>query len=242
MSYISAKGKAAAKSATEEKKDFSKALVPFKSGTTYKVRLASDEDFVEYYAANVFKVFYTTPVTPGSLYQKAADALYKAAKDAATEAEAEELRNYAYQLKPKPRYLFGFINLADGEPIVVDLTKAQAQVVISAIEKYAKKINKVAFELSKEGSGTSTTVSLSPVLDMDEDLTETERKNFDEADGKEIPDELYENVLYVKDESEQLEDLHNFAQKFNLDIGVLGIDETKEVEPIEDEEAPEDVF
>jgi len=59
-------------------------------------------------------------------------------------------------LKAKPRYLFGFFNLADGEEIIVDLTKAQARVVVAAIEKYAKKIDKLAFELSKEGSGTST--------------------------------------------------------------------------------------
>lgn len=233
MSYIAKKGKAAAESATAEKKDFSKSLVPFKSGTTYKVRLVSDEDFVEYYAANVFKVFYTTPVAPGNLYQQASDLLYadaKKASDAGDEAKAEELRDQAYQLKPKPRYLFGFINLEDGEPIIVDCTKAQAKVLISAIEKYAKKIDKVAFELSKDGTSTSTTVSLSPVLDMDEDLTDKERENFNKAKDAKVPDELYENVLYMKNVSEQIEDL----ERFGFDVSRLNVVGGENSDPTEE--------
>jgi hypothetical protein len=228
-SYIAKKGKAAAESATAEKQDFSKALVPFKSGTTYKVRLASDKDFVEYHAASVFKVFYTSPVAPGSLYQQATDALYadaKKAADAGDEAKSEELRDQAYQLKPKPRYLFGFIDLASGEPMIVDTSKAQAKVLIAAIDKYAKKLGKVAFELAKEGKGTSTTVSLSPVLDMDDDLSDAERKNFDEAADKTIADDLFENVLYVKDADEQAQDL----TAFGFDTSRLNISEAKPAE------------
>ena len=224
MSYISKKGKAAAQSATQETIDFSKALVPFKSGSSYKVRLASDEDFVEYYAASVFKVFHTTPVEPGNLYQKAADILFEDAKKAKTEAEAEELRSQARQLKPKPRYLFGFINLDDGQPIIVDVSKAQAQVLIKAIDKYAKKIDKIAFELSKEGSGRDTIVSLAPVLDMDDDLTDQQRAHFEKAAGMAIPDDLYENVLTVKSEAEQIEDL----KAFGFDVSRLGIEETED--------------
>jgi hypothetical protein len=223
MNYISKKGKAAAESATAEKKDFSKSLVPFKSGTTYKVRLASDEDYCEYMACSVFKIFYTSPVAPDNLYQKAVDLLYADAKqseDAGDSAKAEEIRDQAYQLKPKPRYLFGFINLADGQPIIVDTSKAQAKVLIAAIEKYAKKIGKVAFELSKDGQGTSTTVSLSPVLDMDDDLSDVERTNFEKASDTQVPDDLYENVLYVKDADEQQQDL----VAFGFDVSRLGLD------------------
>lgn len=221
MSYISKRGADAAKSATaEQQQDASKALVTLKSGTTLKVRVLSKDDSAEYYAASVFKVFNTTPVAPGNLYQKAANILFEQAKKAATQAEADELKAKARALKPKPRYLFGFINLENGEPIVVDLSKAQAQVVYQALDKYEKKIGKVAFELSKSGTGTSTVVSFSPVLDMDEDLTDTERKNFAKAEGKQFPAELFEKVLYMKTEAEQIEDL----KAFGFDVSLLGIE------------------
>jgi hypothetical protein len=227
MSYISKRGADAAKSATtEQQQDASKALVTLKSGTTLKVRVLSKDDSAEYFAASVFKVFNTTPVAPDNLYQKAANILFEQAKKAKSDAEAEELKTQARQLKPKPRYLFGFINLENGEPIVVDLSKAQAQVVYQALDKYEKKIAKVAFELSKSGTGTSTVVSFSPVLDMDEDLTDTERENFAKADGKEFPTELFEKVLYMKTEAEQIEDL----KAFGFDVSLLGLEGSSESE------------
>ena len=234
MSYVAKKGRDALKSMTEEKKDFSKVLVPLKSGSSYKVRIPSTEDFVEYYAHSVYKKIKTTPCTKPSgqpdLYDRAVDILYKDANEAAKagdEKKAEELREQARLLKAKPRYLFGFFNLADGEEIIVDLTKAQARVVVAAIEKYAKKIDKLAFELSKEGSGTNTQVSLSPIIDED-DLSDTERKNFEATAGKSFDESLYEKVLKVKSEEEQIEDLRNFG----FDVSKLGIDD--EVEPIEE--------
>ena len=175
---------------------------------------------------SVFKVFNTTPVAPGNLYQKAANILFEHAKKAKSDAEAEELIAKARALKPKPRYLFGFINLENGEPIVVDLSKAQAQVVYHALDKYEKKIGKVAFELSKSGTGTSTVVSFSPVLDMDEDLTDTERENFAKAEGKKFPEELFEKVLYMKTEAEQIEDL----KAFGFDVSLLGIENNDSAE------------
>ncbi|MGR6115850.1 hypothetical protein ACTHHL_04565 [Aeribacillus composti] len=227
MSYISKRGADAAKSATtEQQQDASKALVTLKSGTTLKVRVLSKDDSAEYFAASVFKVFNTTPVAPDNLYQKAANILFEQAKKAKSDAEAEELKTQARQLKPKPRYLFGFINLENGEPIVVDLSKAQAQVVYQALDKYEKKIGKVAFELSKSGTGTSTVVSFSPILDMDEDLTEVERKNFEEADDEEFPAELFEKVLYMKTEAEQIEDL----KAFGFDVSLLGLEGSSESE------------
>ena len=227
MSYISRRGADAAKSATaEQQQDASKALVTLKSGTTLKVRVLSKDDSAEYYAASVFKVFNTTPVAPGNLYQKAANILFEQAKKAKSDAEAEELIAKARALKPKPRYLFGFINLENGEPIVVDLSKAQAQVVYHALDKYEKKIGKVAFELSKSGTGTSTVVSFSPVLDMDEDLTDTERENFAKAEGKKFPEELFEKVLYMKTEAEQIEDL----KAFGFDVSLLGIENNDSAE------------
>lgn len=232
MSYIAKKGKAAAESALAEKEDLSNALVSLKSGTSLKVRVASVEDFIEYYAASVYKVFYTTPVEPGSLYQKAAAILYddaKKAQDAGDDAKYEELRNQAYTIKPKPRYLLGFISLADGQPIVVDLSKAQAKVIIAAIEKNAKKIDRKPFELAKDGKSTSTIVSLTP-LDL-EDLSDTEAKTFESSKDAKVPDDLYEKVLSVKSTDEQAEDL----EKFGFDVSRLGIASGDPIEVSDDD-------
>lgn len=236
MSYIAKKGKAAAESALAEKEDLSNALVSLKSGTSLKVRVASVEDFIEYYAASVYKVFYTTPVEPGSLYQKAAAILYddaKKAQDAGDDAKYEELRNQAYTIKPKPRYLLGFINLADGQPIVVDLSKAQAKVIIAAIEKNAKKIDRKPFELAKDGKSKSTVVSLTP-LDADEeseDLAPAEKKTFEATKEAKVPDDLYEKVLSVKSTDEQAEDL----EKFGFDVSRLGIANGDSIEVSDDD-------
>jgi hypothetical protein len=226
MSYIAKKGRAAAESATQEKQDASKALVSFKSGMTIKVRVPSTEDFVEWYCHSVFKKFHSTPCTKPTgtpdLYDKAVDLLYKDAKAAELAGKtdkAEELRNQAYLLKAKPKYLFGFFNLADGQPIVIDVSKKQAQVIIAAIDKFAKKLDKTAFELTKAGASTSTVVSMTPVLDIADDLTDAERKHFEATAGKAFPESLFGEVLYVKAESEQITDL----QAFGFDVSRLGV-------------------
>lgn len=239
MSYITKTGQEAAKSATAEKVDATKALLKFKSGTSVKVRVPSADCFAEYQSASVFGVFHSTPVLPGNLYAKAADILYKDAKAAKDEKTAEELRNKAHALKPKARYLFGFVTLSDGKPVVVDVSRAQAQSMIAAIEKFAKKLEKTAFELSKTGEKQSTKVSLIPVLDMDEDLTEQERANFEATSGFQFPTELFGEVFPVKTEAEQIADL----RAFGFDVSRLGISATTadddEAVPLDDADMAE---
>jgi hypothetical protein len=223
LNLIANKGRAAAESAMSEGGKAFESLVSFKSGTTYVVRVPSLNDFVEYFCHSVFKVFYSTVCTrtagKDDLYDKAVALLYddaNRAKDAENEELAKELRDQAYQLKAKPRYLFGFFNLDDGEPILIDVSKKQAQALITAIDKYEKRVDLMAFELSKTGSGTGTTVNLLPML---EDLSTTHQKNFEATKGKEFPGDLYGKVLYAKDESKQVEDL----VKFGFDVSRLGI-------------------
>src|SRR5690606_24513626 len=84
-----------------------------------------------------------------------------------TDEHSQEAQKY----RPKSRFAMAFFDLTSGEVIAVDLSAKQHEAVKSSIEKYAKRKDKIAFELSKVGSGTNTVVSLSPVLDMDEDLT-----------------------------------------------------------------------
>lgn len=220
MSYAFKKGASAIESATTEKKDFSKAIKSLKSGTSVKVRVPSTEDVVEVFMHSVYEVFYSTPCVHGDLYDKAVQLLradQKEAQDAKDEKLAELIGTHAYALSAKPRYLCGFIDLETGEPIIIDLSKKQVQGIITTIKKYEKKLDVLAFEISKTGTSQSTVVSFNPLMFLDEDLTEKELKNFNESAGKQIDEEIYANCLYVKDEAEQVEDVLAYESKAKRD-------------------------
>lgn len=224
MSIFTKRGADAVTSAQAEKDEKDSVMLPFTSGTTYKVRIKAVDESVEYYGYGMFgKVNTFVPKNPSernakgyvtanpTAWDRAAALLYedaKAAKDAGDEAGAEKIRQQAYLLKGKPKYLLAFVNLESGAYGVVDLTPKQAAGVFATIQKYAKKLDKLAFELAKTGSSTNTVVTLSPLLDIDEDLTKEERANFDKAaEIGPFDFELFETCLYVADEAEQTKNL-----------------------------------
>lgn len=261
MSQFTKRGSAAVESATAEKDATSSLHVPFPSGTTLKVRIKSAEDSAEYYAHGIFgKVNTFVPKEPAdrnakgyvtakpSVWDRAADLLYadaKKVKDGGDEAAAEKIRNEAYLLKSKPRYLIGFGNVATGEDGFVDLTPKQASGVFAAIQKYAKRLDKTAFELTKTGSSTNTVVTLSPIIDMDEDLTDAERTNFAKLGENPFDFATFEGFLFEADEAEQTKNLVIAG----FDIGRLGLSigatqnnatptQSNEAKPIVDDGTP----
>ena len=138
----------------------------------------------------------------------------------------------ANKYRPKQKFVFGFIDLDSGEPILVDLTKKQAQAVSAAIQKFGKRRGEMAFELAKTGESTSTVVSLSPILD---DLTDKQQENFDKAPEK-FDEKLFESVLFEVDEAEQIK----LLVQAGFDVSLIGLDTPKaenadEATPIEDE-------
>jgi hypothetical protein len=218
LSYITKKGAGAIASALQEGNgNANKVMFSLKSGTSVKVRVPSAEDIVEVWIHSVFDCFTSAPCTRDDYYDKAVEILYNDANNA-PEEEAKEIRKVAGLLRAKPRFLMGFINLETGEPIIIDFSKKQAQGVLNSIKKYEKRLDKLAFELSKTGKGQSTTVTLDVLVDLEEDLNDKQRKNFEESAGKQIPDEIYENCLYVKKPSEQLEDLRQFENKYKVKL------------------------
>jgi len=235
LSTFTKVGAAAVASAQAEKDTKVSAHVAFPSGTTLKIRIKSKDDSAEYYAYGVFgKVNTFVPDKAAernakgyvsanpTVWDRAADMLYadaKAAKESGDEAKAEKIRNEAYQLKGKPRYLVGFGNIETGEDGFVDLTPKQAAGIFAAITKYEKKLDKVAFELTKSGSSTNTVVTLSPILDMDDDLTEIERTNFVKTGEAPFDFENFEGFLFTADEADQTKNLVIAG----FDIGRLGL-------------------
>lgn len=236
MSIFASKGEAAVKTAANDQQGTESPIVSFKSGTTYKVGVKSINDVAQYYGYSVFKKVNTfVPRNPAkrnargyvesdhTVWDRASELLYsdaKAAEEAGAPAdEVEKLRNKAYELRGKPRFLRAFFDLDSGTDIVVDLSPAQERAIQAVIAKYEKRLGKLAFELSKQGSSTSTTVSLSPIIDMDEDLTDKQRENFAKLSEAPFDMESFESCLYVADEDEQIKNLVIAG----FDIGRLGL-------------------
>lgn len=195
----------------------------FKTGTVYKVRVMSAFDLIRFFSYGIYKkVNSFSAANPSTLNKNGfpesnltswdrAWKHYQDEKKAAADrgdAKAEEAaKQEAAKYRVKERYALGFINLETGEPIIVDLSKPQATTVHAVIKKQEKKLGRIAFELEKSGSGTSTVVSLTPLIDMEEDLTEVERKHFAAQDGKEFDMSLFDGLIYEADEKEMLENL-----------------------------------
>jgi hypothetical protein len=207
----------------------------FKSGTTYKVRVLGVTDLIRFYSYGVFgKINSFVAKNPSiknakgfavenlTVWDKASkhyqDLKFKAQDEGNAVAEKEN-GDLAYKFRVKERYALGFIDLATGEPIIIDLSKKQAQTIHAVIKKNEKKLGKVAFELSKTGKDQSTTVMLSLLFDLDEDLNEKERKNFEKYDDKEFDMALFDGLLYEADEKEMTENL--VAAGF--DITLIGL-------------------
>lgn len=237
-------------------------IVSFKSGTTFKVGVKSVNDVAEYYGYGIYKKVNTfVPKNPAvrnargyiesapSVWDRAADALYADAKAAeesgASEADVKPIKDEAYLYRGKKRYLRAFFDLATGKDIVIDLSPAQETQIKAVIEKYAKKLGKVAFELGKTGMGTKAVVALSPILDMDEDLTDADRVSFAKIGDTPFDLESFETCLYVADEAEQTKNLVIAG----FDIGRLGLSigaaqnnaaptQSDEVKPIVDDGQP----
>lgn len=127
-----------------------------------------------------------------------------------TDAHGVEAGKY----RAKQRFAMAFFGLAEGAPIIVDLSKNQAQGVAAAITKYASKLGKLAFELSKDADGK---VTFSPILDMDEDLTDKERENFAKA-PTEFPADLFDGIWYEQDEAQMVD----LLKQAGFDVTLIG--------------------
>lgn len=198
----------------------------FKSGTTYTVKVLGTADLFSFYSYGIYKKvnsfvaknpskksakgYPVDDLTPWDLAWK----YHKDLSEDYTDAHGQEAGKY----RVKQRFAFGFIDLDSGEPIIVDVSKKQGQAIYAAIKKYEKKLGKIAFELSKQGESTSTTVSLTPIIDMDEDLTDEQRKNFDEAPA-EFDHALFDGLLYEADEAEQIE----LLTQAGFDVSLIGL-------------------
>lgn len=135
-----------------------------------------------------------------------------------SDAHGQEAGKY----RTKARSAIGFYDLTEGKLIVVDLTKAQAQVVTDAIAEYEDELTDLAFTLKKTGDPkqpTSTAVSLTPIINRKKGLTDEESKNFDNA-PTEFDFSLFDGIYFEMDEDAQVQAL----KQVGFDVSLIGYD------------------
>lgn len=199
-----------------------------------KVRVTSLNNIIKYRAYGIYKEVDTfvaenpsqynakgfpqsnlTPWDKASEYYS--NEAFAVEKRGGTEKEVKDLRDMAYKFRGKERYLIGAVDLKTGAPVVLDLSRNQAQGVVTILKKNEKKLDKKAFEIEKSGSGTSTVVSTSP-LDLD-DLTAKEMEAFEKAAEVEIDLEKMYGALYEADEKTQI----SLLTDAKFDVSLIGV-------------------
>lgn len=207
------KGKNAIDKLNETKETTKNALKYLKAGDSVVVAIPSTEEVAQVYTHGVFGVFNSCQCTKEDLYDQAVDYLYSQANIETDEDKKKELKDKAYQLKAKPRFLFGFHDLETGEPLLIDASKKQGQSLFAIISEYAEELESYAFKLSKADGGV---LSLTPIL---KGLSATQKENFEATKGRELDSSLYENAIFKRDTNGQMEDLKKFGFDLSLIMG-----------------------
>ena len=211
---------------TNEKKE--NALKWLKAGESKVECIPSTDEVAQVFQHGVFGVFNSCQCTKEDLFDQAVDKLYELANAESNEERKKELKDKAYQLKAKPRFLFGFHDLETGKPLLIDCSKKQGQGLYGIINEYADELGSYAFKLSKADGGV---MSLTPIL---KGLTAEQKANFEACKGKELDGSLYENAIFKRDLAGQKEDL----KKFGFDLSLIMDVATEVGGQIEEDEMP----
>ena len=211
LNIMIVKGLNAIEKLNETKESTKNALRYLKAGDSVVVSVPSTEEVAQVYTHGVFGVFNSCQCTKEDLFDQAVDYLYSQANVETNEDKKKELKDKAYQLKAKPRFLFGFYDLETGEPLLIDASKKQGQSLFSIISEYKEELGSYAFKLSKADGGV---LSLTPIL---KGLTATQKENFEKTKGVELDGTLYEKAIFKRDTNGQIEDL----KKFGFDVSLI---------------------
>lgn len=228
--------------------DSDKAFIKLKAGESRKVRILTKFDYVAYKAHGHFKNnIYTQPcIKPaGERCMLCEAAEYSGdlvgtrigtAKNMKGESVSEWNSMYA-----KKRVIFAFVDLEDDMIRVFDATKNQADALIQTIDEYGDDLDDMAFTFKRTGDKLDTTYSLNPI--MPKKMKEVQ-ETFDKYDGKEVPDELFEEALYARSTDEQAKELVKAGfpveEVFGITVDMSEDgDGDEKPEPIEDDKSNE---
>lgn len=241
MSIIMGRGEDAKKAiASESKLDLKKVFIRLKSGQSRKVRILTPYDYVAYKAHGHFtNGIYTQPCikVAGERCLLCEAANY----DGNLVEKDDKGKSVWSSMYAKKRVLFAFVDLEENEIRVFDATKAQADGLIATIDEYADELDSIAFTFKRTGERNETSYSLSPI--MPKKMAEIQDV-FDEWDGKEVPDELFEEALQARTTEQQAKELQKAGfpvkEVFGIDVkdDEEGSADEDEGEPIDENEDP----
>lgn len=215
----------------------------FKTGTTLKLRILNHTDISSAYTYDIFRKVTTfaakNPSTKSNNGYPIAnytpwDLAWKYHKDKSKEFNDKDGME-ASKYKPSKRFAFGAIDLETGNEVLVDLSKNQTMAVYPVIEKNKNKLDKKYIEITKTGQGKNAVVMAS-AEDL-EDLTDEERKNFDNAPEK-FDEKALESAYVRKDEDEQVE----LLKEVGFDVSLIGFDPNKTTKDSEEKEDKSEEF
>lgn len=213
-----------------------------KSGDKYIVKVPGINMISDYvYGSFTKKIYSFTAKNPSKKSAKGFpvenltpfDKAWKHYKDQSDDWQ-DEMSQQASHFRCVRKFTIGFYDLSTGDPIMIEFTRNQANAVVDTIKKYEERLGQFAFELAKTGKGTSTAVSLSliPILD---DLTDTQRKNFEELPN-DFDAKNFEGLYFEMDDDEQIEKL----VELGFDVSLIGLEPPKKDDSVDitDEEMP----
>lgn len=202
-----------------------------RSGTDVTVRVMGLRDMIRFRSYGIYKVINSFVAENPSTYSdkgfpksdltpwdEAFDYYSKLAFDEENEKVQKELRQEGRKYLGKDRFALGFIDLSNGLPIIIDLSRKQALSVVGTFKDVDSKgkLDKKAFKIKKSGSGTDTIVTAS-TLDLD-DLDDKQAANFAKYDGEKFNMDLFGDILYTADEKEQVE----LLAQAGFDVSLIG--------------------
>ncbi len=195
MSVVTARGRAVKESVNKKQNqniDLNKVFIHLKDGDSVRVRILSEEDYVEYLAHGDYNLgIYTQPCITSD-GQKCAHC------EAANSGVEGFEKHYA-----KKRYLFAVADIDENMVRVFDATKGQAKGLMDSIESYSESIGEVAFTLKRTGTKTETKYTLAPILK----LKPADKEKFDSFEKHNVEDAFFETVLQARTREQQIEEL-----------------------------------
>lgn len=246
MSVLMGRGEQAKKALESGSKiDLKKIFIRLKAGQSRKVRILTPYDYVAYKAHGHYaKGVFTQPCIKVAGERCL---LCEAANYEGDLVEKDDKGKSVWSsMYARKRVLFAFVDLEEDEIRVFDATKSQADGLIATIDEYADELDSIAFTFKRTGERNETSYTLSPI--MPKKMAEVQEV-FDKWDGKEVPDELFEEAVQARTNEQQAKELKQAGFPVEKALGFEVADDedndsTNEDkgEPISEEEDPTENF
>lgn len=233
MGLISKRGQEVKDTVNRDDIDLKKVYIRLKDGQSIKVRLLGVQDYVQYKAhANGFNFgIYTQPCLAPTGVECPLCKAY--------EHDKEEYKD----LRPSNRYLVAMADLEEKMIRVWDCSKTQLKNLIAQIEEYEDMITdpdeEVMFTFKRTGTKTSTSYTLSPI--MNKKQKDSLREAYHSFDDKEVEDSFFEGCLVPRTESIIMNALKQAGVPVNEIFPDYVFEESTEegsVEPVDDDNMP----